>query len=135
MVAAGHQAIAFRCDVADEAQVKAMVEKTVATFGRLDAAFNNARIQSPVAETADASGADFDRVIGVNTQLDSGARPETDVARHKRDAGKRPLAPCRQSTALLGVRFFEIAPLQQRANVDCGAFNRCNANLNHGSVP
>src|SRR6266705_4351007 len=66
LVAAGHKAIAIRCDVADEAQVKAMVEQTVSTFGRLDAAFNNAGIQSPVAEVADASGEEFDRVNAVN---------------------------------------------------------------------
>lgn len=39
LVAAGHKAIAVRCDVADDAQVKAMVEKTISSFGRLDAAF------------------------------------------------------------------------------------------------
>ncbi|XAH26300.1 glucose 1-dehydrogenase [Xylophilus sp. GW821-FHT01B05] len=66
LIAAGHQAIGIRCDVSDEAQAKAMVEQAVSTFGRLDAAFNNAGIQSPVADTADASGEDFDRVIGVN---------------------------------------------------------------------
>jgi NAD(P)-dependent dehydrogenase (short-subunit alcohol dehydrogenase family) len=43
-----------------------MVEQTVSTFGRLDAAFNNAGVQSPLAETADASGEDFDHVTGVN---------------------------------------------------------------------
>src|SRR5207244_3748989 len=63
---AGHKAVAIRCDVAAEAQVKAMVEQTVSTFGRLDAAFNNAGVQSPVAETADASGEEFDRVNGIN---------------------------------------------------------------------
>ncbi len=66
LVTAGHKAIAIRCDVADEAQVKAMVEQTVSTYGRLDAAFNNAGIQSPVAEVADASGEEFDRVNAVN---------------------------------------------------------------------
>jgi NAD(P)-dependent dehydrogenase (short-subunit alcohol dehydrogenase family) len=66
LIAAGRKAIAARCDVADEAQVKTMVERTVSTFGRLDAAFNNAGVQSPVAETADASGEDFDRVIAIN---------------------------------------------------------------------
>jgi NAD(P)-dependent dehydrogenase (short-subunit alcohol dehydrogenase family) len=66
LVAAGHKAIAIRCDVADEAQVAAMVEQTVAAFGRLDAAFNNAGVQSPVAETADADGAEFDRVTAIN---------------------------------------------------------------------
>jgi NAD(P)-dependent dehydrogenase (short-subunit alcohol dehydrogenase family) len=38
-----------------------MVEQTVSTFGRLDAAFNNTGVQSPIAETADASGEEFDR--------------------------------------------------------------------------
>src|ERR1700754_4503066 len=46
---AGHRVIGIQCDVADMDQVEAMVEKTVATFGRLDAAFNNAGVQSPVA--------------------------------------------------------------------------------------
>jgi NAD(P)-dependent dehydrogenase (short-subunit alcohol dehydrogenase family) len=66
LVAAGHKAIAIRCDVADEAQVAAMVEQTVAAFGRLDAAFNNAGVQSPMVETADADGAEFDRVTAIN---------------------------------------------------------------------
>src|SRR5213594_1941902 len=66
LVAAGHKAIAIRCDVTDEAQVKAMVEQTVSAFGRLDAAFNNAGVQSPIAELADASGEEFDRVNGIN---------------------------------------------------------------------
>jgi NAD(P)-dependent dehydrogenase (short-subunit alcohol dehydrogenase family) len=66
LIAAGHKALAIRCDVADEAQVVAMVEQAVSTFGRLDAAFNNAGVQSPVAETADASGGDFDRVNAIN---------------------------------------------------------------------
>jgi NAD(P)-dependent dehydrogenase (short-subunit alcohol dehydrogenase family) len=66
LVAAGHKAIGIRCDVTDDAEVKAMVERTASTYGRLDAAFNNAGIQSPVAEVADASMAEFDRVNAVN---------------------------------------------------------------------
>src|SRR5437762_14368101 len=66
LVAAGHKGIAIRCDVTDEAQVKAMVEQTVATFGRLDTAFNNAGIQSAVSEVADAGVEEFDRVNAVN---------------------------------------------------------------------
>ncbi|WP_353554054.1 glucose 1-dehydrogenase [Paraburkholderia terrae] len=66
LVASGHQALAVQCNVANEAQVKAMVDLTVATYGRLDAAYNNAGINSPVAETADASGDEFERVHGVN---------------------------------------------------------------------
>jgi NAD(P)-dependent dehydrogenase (short-subunit alcohol dehydrogenase family) len=66
LVRTGHKAIAVRNDVADESQVKAMVEQIVSTFGRLDAAFNNAGIQSPAVETADASGEEFERVNAVN---------------------------------------------------------------------
>ena len=66
LAAAGHKALAIRCDVADEAQVAAMVEQIVSTFGRLDAAFNNAGIQSPAVETADASGEEFERVNAIN---------------------------------------------------------------------
>lgn len=46
ITAAGGKAMAVVCDVADEDQVAAMVERTVATFGRPDAAYNNAGIQS-----------------------------------------------------------------------------------------
>jgi NAD(P)-dependent dehydrogenase (short-subunit alcohol dehydrogenase family) len=55
LVAGGHKAMAIRCDVTDEAQVKAMVEQIVSKFGRLDAAFNNAGVQSLAVETADAT--------------------------------------------------------------------------------
>jgi NAD(P)-dependent dehydrogenase (short-subunit alcohol dehydrogenase family) len=45
-----------------------MVERTVAEFGRLDAAFNNAGVMARIAPTADSSREDFDRVIGINLQ-------------------------------------------------------------------
>jgi NAD(P)-dependent dehydrogenase (short-subunit alcohol dehydrogenase family) len=45
--AAGHQALGVRCDVSEEDQVAAAVNAAVATFGRLDMAFNNAGIQAP----------------------------------------------------------------------------------------
>ena len=43
-----------------------MVDQTVAVFGRLDAAFNNAGTMTVNIETADASGDEFDRVAAVN---------------------------------------------------------------------
>jgi NAD(P)-dependent dehydrogenase (short-subunit alcohol dehydrogenase family) len=55
LVADGHKAIAIRCDVSDDAQVAAMVERTVAEFGRLDAAFNNAGVMARIAPTADST--------------------------------------------------------------------------------
>ncbi len=66
LLKAGYSTLGIGCDVADEMQVKAMIEQAVAKFGRLDAAYNNAGIQSPVTETADAKGEDFERVMAVN---------------------------------------------------------------------
>jgi NAD(P)-dependent dehydrogenase (short-subunit alcohol dehydrogenase family) len=64
--AAGHKVMAIRCDVSDDAQVEQMVERTVAEFGRLDAAFNNAGVMAHIAPTAESSRDDWDRVIGIN---------------------------------------------------------------------
>ena len=63
---AGHQAIAIECDVRDDAQIAAMVERTVGEFGRLDAAFNNAGVMAKIAPIAEASTDEWDRVIGIN---------------------------------------------------------------------
>jgi NAD(P)-dependent dehydrogenase (short-subunit alcohol dehydrogenase family) len=56
LTAAGHQAIGVTCDVSDEDQVAAMVERTVGQFGRLDLAFNNAGIQAPPADARRRAG-------------------------------------------------------------------------------
>jgi NAD(P)-dependent dehydrogenase (short-subunit alcohol dehydrogenase family) len=66
LVAAGFKAIAVRCDVSDDAEVAAMVDRTVAGFGRLDAAFNNAGVMAHTAPTADSTREEWDRVIGIN---------------------------------------------------------------------
>jgi len=66
LVSAGHNAIGVRCDVADEADVAAMLQQTISTFGRLDAAFNNAGVQSPAVETAESSSEEFERVNAIN---------------------------------------------------------------------
>src|SRR2546429_39906 len=42
LAAQGHKTLAIQCDVSDDAQVEALVGMTVQTFGRLDAAYNNA---------------------------------------------------------------------------------------------
>src|SRR2546421_7559710 len=66
LTAHGYKALPIRCDVANDAEVEAMVAQTVATFGRLDAAYNNAGVQNVLAETADAPREDFDRVMAIN---------------------------------------------------------------------
>jgi NAD(P)-dependent dehydrogenase (short-subunit alcohol dehydrogenase family) len=66
LVAAGHKAIAVRCGVSDDARLAAMVDHTVAEFGRLDAALNNAGVMARIASTADSTREEWDRVIGIN---------------------------------------------------------------------
>ncbi len=46
LVAAGHKALAFRCDVSDDAQVEAMVDRAVAEFGRLDVVVHAAQVMA-----------------------------------------------------------------------------------------
>jgi NAD(P)-dependent dehydrogenase (short-subunit alcohol dehydrogenase family) len=69
--ATGGQAIALRADVASEADVAAMVSRTVAAFGRLDCAFNNAGIAprdvGPGGQrTHELSRQSFDDMLAVN---------------------------------------------------------------------
>jgi NAD(P)-dependent dehydrogenase (short-subunit alcohol dehydrogenase family) len=66
LVAAGYKATSVTCDVSDDAQVAAMVDRTVAEFGRLDVAFNNAGVMAQVASTADSTREEWDRVTGIN---------------------------------------------------------------------
>src|SRR5215213_939574 len=66
LTASGYRALAVGCDVADEEQVAALVERTVDTFGRLDMAFNNAGIQAPPTDAADEPAETFDRVNAIN---------------------------------------------------------------------
>lgn len=66
LIAEGYNVKAVTCNAANLNDVEAMIQQTVATFGRLDIAFNNAGIQNVLAEIADATAEDFDRVNSVN---------------------------------------------------------------------
>jgi NAD(P)-dependent dehydrogenase (short-subunit alcohol dehydrogenase family) len=65
ITAAGGAARLVACDVADEAQVEALVAGIVATEGRLDIAHANAGLES-MQKASEASPAHWNRVIGVN---------------------------------------------------------------------
>jgi NAD(P)-dependent dehydrogenase (short-subunit alcohol dehydrogenase family) len=64
--AAGGDVVAIKCDVSSSAEVEALIQKAVSTYGRIDCAFNNAGIESRVSNTADITEAEFDRQIAVN---------------------------------------------------------------------
>lgn len=66
LISAGHQAIGVTCDVADEGQAAAMVERAVVTYGRLDMAFNNAGIVGFTGDLAEEPAESFDRVTAIN---------------------------------------------------------------------
>jgi NAD(P)-dependent dehydrogenase (short-subunit alcohol dehydrogenase family) len=66
LTASGYRALGVSCDVSNEDQAAAMVERAVATFGRLDMAFNNAGIQVPPTDAADEPAEHFDRVNAIN---------------------------------------------------------------------
>lgn len=62
----GGIAIGLACDVSNEAQVASAVDRTVAEYGRLDMAFNNAGVQAPPSDAADEPVESFRRVVAVN---------------------------------------------------------------------
>lgn len=64
--AAGGDAIFVKCDVSKDADVKMMVDKAIATYGRLDYAFNNAGIEGIMAPTVDCSEENWDKTMNVN---------------------------------------------------------------------
>jgi NAD(P)-dependent dehydrogenase (short-subunit alcohol dehydrogenase family) len=66
IVKEGGIAIGVSCDVSDELQVAAVVDRTVAEYGRLDMAFNNAGVMAKIAPTADSTSEEWERVIGIN---------------------------------------------------------------------
>jgi NAD(P)-dependent dehydrogenase (short-subunit alcohol dehydrogenase family) len=63
---AGGRALAVRCDVSRAEDVKAALDQTVETFGRLDFAFNNAGVEQPITATADLAEEEWDRIVDVN---------------------------------------------------------------------
>ena len=82
---AGGRAIAIQADAADADAVKAAVEKTVATFGRLDVLVNNAGTAIP-KQFEEATLEELDRVIDINAR---GTFVATQAAlKHMREGGR-----------------------------------------------
>src|SRR4051795_6385016 len=64
--AAGGRALAIRCDVTRAEDVQAALDTTIETFGRLDAAFNNAGVEQAIEATADLTEEEWNRIVGIN---------------------------------------------------------------------
>jgi NAD(P)-dependent dehydrogenase (short-subunit alcohol dehydrogenase family) len=63
---AGGSALAVKCDVSLNTDVKTALEKVVETFGRLDFAFNNAGVEQPITPAADITEEDWNRIVQIN---------------------------------------------------------------------
>ena len=66
MRAQGHDAIAVRTDITDQASVKAMVDAVALKWGRIDVLVNNAGVES-MKPFAEIGLAEFEQVMRVNT--------------------------------------------------------------------
>jgi NAD(P)-dependent dehydrogenase (short-subunit alcohol dehydrogenase family) len=66
--ALGGEAIFVKTDVSKEREVKAMIERTLATFGRLDCAFNNAGIVQAPTPLPDQTEETYDQIMDVNVK-------------------------------------------------------------------
>jgi NAD(P)-dependent dehydrogenase (short-subunit alcohol dehydrogenase family) len=65
---AGAECLFVRSDVSSEADVKALVQKTIATYGKLDCAFNNAGIQGSSNPLHEQSVEEFDKLMAINVR-------------------------------------------------------------------
>jgi NAD(P)-dependent dehydrogenase (short-subunit alcohol dehydrogenase family) len=101
LTTAGHQAIAVTCDVTDEAQAAAMVQRAVDAFGRLDMAFNNAGIQVPPSDAADEPAENFDRVTAIN--LRGVWASQKHELRQMREQGSGAIVNCSSLGGLVGL--------------------------------
>ena len=65
---AGSEAIFVKTDVANENDVRSLVEKTVKQYNRLDYAFNNAGIEEMTTPLVDQTSEVFDQIMNVNVK-------------------------------------------------------------------
>jgi NAD(P)-dependent dehydrogenase (short-subunit alcohol dehydrogenase family) len=64
----GGDAVAQACDVANCAEVEALIRAAVDTFGRLDILVNNAGVIEPITRLADSDPAAWDAALDINAK-------------------------------------------------------------------
>src|SRR5215813_12932967 len=64
----GGEAIFAKTDVSKESDVKAMIERTLETFGRLDYAFNNAGVGEIGTPLSDQTEETYDQIMDINVK-------------------------------------------------------------------
>jgi NAD(P)-dependent dehydrogenase (short-subunit alcohol dehydrogenase family) len=64
----GAECLFVKSDVSSEVDVRELVQKTIATYGKLDCAFNNAGIDLVVTPLHEQSIEDFDKIVSVNAR-------------------------------------------------------------------
>jgi NAD(P)-dependent dehydrogenase (short-subunit alcohol dehydrogenase family) len=64
----GADCLYVHSDASNEEDIKALVQETVATYGRLDCVFNNAGIDSSNKPLHEQSIEDFDKLMSVNVR-------------------------------------------------------------------
>jgi NAD(P)-dependent dehydrogenase (short-subunit alcohol dehydrogenase family) len=62
----GHDAFAIPCHVAHKEQLRALVDKTLARYGRIDILVCNAAVNPAYGPTAEVSDAAFDKILDAN---------------------------------------------------------------------
>lgn len=66
--AAGGEAIFVKTDVSKENEVKALIDQTLVTFGRLDFAFNNAGVEQNLTPLPEQTEETYDQIMDINVK-------------------------------------------------------------------
>lgn len=66
--ALGSEALFVRTDVSKASDVKAMIEQTLAKFGRLDFAFNNAGVEQLMTPLSEQTEETYDQIMDINVK-------------------------------------------------------------------
>jgi len=93
----GPEHLGFSCDVADDSQVKQALERTLSTYGRLDAIHNNAGIGLPAKPLHETTDREWDQLFNINL------KSLLHTTRHGFEALKKSKGSILNTSSLVGV--------------------------------